>query len=143
MFGVGEDCIYLIERQAGGPSTVFAYRRDTGEQAWRVTSDNYEVFNWLHVMDDMVIVARSVATGMQVEAWDSLQGAVRWVWPSDPSLLQADFSWRLVGAHGILYVPIPRKSGEGIAAVRASDGQQLWRIALPIEIGDLLAIPAF
>lgn len=141
MFAIGADHIYLIERVPGGPSSLFAHRKDTGELAWRVASDIREVFNWLLVVDDILIVARSVVSGMQVEAWDSAEGTVKWVWPSDPSLLQADFSWRFVGTSGTIYVPIPRKSGDGIAAVQTSNGEQLWRVALPIGLGDLLAIP--
>lgn len=143
MFGVGREYVYLIERLAGGPSSLFAYREDTGELARRVTTDDHEVFNSLLVTDDIVVIARSVASGMQVEALDSVWGTVRWVWPNDPGLLQADFSWRFVSADDILFVPIPRKTGEGIVAVRMSDGQQLWRAYIPIGLGDMLAIPTF
>ncbi len=64
-----------------------------------------------------------------VEARDARTGALHWEWPGLEASgqqhlpAQADISWRMVGAAGVLYVPGPTT----LTAVRASDGEQLWQ----------------
>ncbi|MDQ2907585.1 MAG: PQQ-binding-like beta-propeller repeat protein [Chloroflexota bacterium] len=111
-----------------------AYQMSNGSQRWctytRHTGNYFEEFEQVVFMNGMVYVGHGSFNPQSfwIEAWDS-KGVQHWVWPPvgsklRTSVLSPDTSWMFAGSNGVLYIP----SMDGLYAIRASDGHQLWYV---------------
>jgi len=127
---VGNGEIYLVTDRR-----FCTYQMSNGSQRWctytrQKKGNPFEEFEQVVLMNGIAYVGHGNMDpkSFSVEAWDS-NGVQRWEWPPTGSMARSNvlnpaISWMFVGSNGVLYIP----SMDGLYAIRASDGHQLWYV---------------